>query len=190
MPGLRRIGLHRILALAATALCLAACGINSIDLPPPPPDRPVYRLATGDKLSMQVFGQPEQSGQFEVNADGNLALPLIGSVPARDRTVAEVREDLRQRLDRFIVNPRFTLEVISYRQVFVLGEVKNPGAYIYSVGLTVRQAVALAGGFSYRAITDKVVLTRLTDGGPQQYGVDPSDVVLPGDTLEVRQRVF
>jgi len=175
--------------LAALA-SLWGCGVNSVDLPPPPAERPVYRLVSGDKVSVQVFGQPEQSGQFEVNADGNLSLPLIGAVPARDRSVAEVTDDLRSRLDRFIVNPRFNVDVVTYRPVFVLGEVKNPGGYAYAVGLTVQQAVALAGGFTYRAITDKVVLTRKTDAGPREYGVEPSDIVAPGDTLEVRQRLF
>ena len=182
-----------VLGPAAAAHCLmllAACGLNSIDLPPPPAERPVYRLAPGDKVSVQVFGQPDMSGQFEVNADGMISVPLVGSVPARDRTVAEIQQDLAGRLDRFIVNPRFTVDVVSYRQIFVLGEVYKPGGYPYSVGLTVQQAIALAGGYTRRAITDKMVVTRLTDSGPKEYGVTPRDTVLPGDTLDVQRRVF
>jgi polysaccharide export outer membrane protein len=182
--------ISRLWPLIVCGILLQGCGANSIDLPPPPAERPVYRLASGDKVSVQVFGQPDQSGQFEVNADGNLSFPLLGTVPARDKTVAELTEDLRARLDRFIVNPRFTVDVMTYRSVFVLGEVKNPGAYPYGVGITVRQAVALAGGFSYRALTDKVVLTRTVEGSQQEYGAVPGDLLLPGDTIEVRQRVF
>ena len=177
------------LALALMAV-LGGCGINSIDLPPPPSEQPVYRLAPGDKVAMQVFGQTDMSGQFDVNADGNISVPLIGSVPANGRTVAELTGDLRQRLNRFIVNPRFTVDVVTYRQVFVLGEVQKPGGYPYNVGLTVQQAVALAGGFTRRAITDKVVLTRQVDGGPKEYGVSLKDFVAPGDTLDVQRRVF
>ena len=53
-----------------------------------------------------------------------------------------------------------------------------------------RNAVALAGGFTYRAITDKVVLTRVVGGSPQEYGAGPGDLLLPGDSIEVRQRMF
>jgi protein involved in polysaccharide export with SLBB domain len=180
----------RIAVLAVMAIWLAACGANSIDLPPPPTEPAVYRLASGDKVALQVFGQPELSGQFEVNADGNLSLPLIGSVPARNRTVAEMTDDLRGRLDRFVVNPRFTFDVVTYRQIFVLGQVNHPGGFPYSSAMTVQQAVALAGGFTRRAITDKVVVTRLTANGPKDYGLKMNDELVPGDTVDVQRRVF
>lgn len=177
-------------AAATLALGLAACGINSIDLPPPPAEPPVYHLAPGDKVALAVFGQTDTSGQFDVNADGNISVPLVGSVAASGRTLAELRDQLGQRLNRFIVNPRFTVDIVTYRQVFVLGEVQKPGGYPYSVDLTVRQAIALAGGFTRRAITDKVVLTRQVDGSPKEYGVSPKDFVAPGDTLDVQRRLF
>jgi len=177
-------------AVLLVLLLVGACGINAIDLPPPPPGPPVYRLAPGDKVSVQVFGQQDMSGQFDVNADGMLLLPLVGAVPARERTLADVAQDLRARLDRFIVNPQFTVDVVTYRQVFVLGEVSKPGGYPYSVALTVQQAVALAGGFTRRAITDKVAVTRLTDAGPREYGLGPRDTLAPGDTVNVQRRVF
>ena len=177
-------------ATVALAMGLTACGINSIDLPPPPAGQPVYHLAPGDRVALAVFGQPDTSGQFDVAADGNISVPLVGSVPATGRTLAELRDDLRGRLDRFIVNPRFTVDIVTYRQIFVLGEVQKPGGYPYSVALTVQQAVALAGGFTRRAITDKLVLTREVDGGPKEYGVSLKDFVAPGDTLNVERRVF
>ncbi len=176
--------------LIALASGLAACGMNAIDLPPPPREPPVYRLAPGDKVAVQVFGQTDLSGQFDVNADGMVSLPLVGSVPASGRTLAEITDDLRERLNRFIVNPRFTVDIVTYRQVFVLGEVQKPGGYPYTVGLTAQQAVALAGGFTRRAITDKLVLTRQTDQGPKDYGIGLRDLVAPGDTLDVERRVF
>jgi polysaccharide export outer membrane protein len=180
----------RIALMVMLAGGLAGCGANSIDLPAPPPERPIYRLASGDKVALQVFGQSELSGQFDVNADGNLSLPLIGSVPARNRSAAEMTDDLRTRLDRFVVNPRFTLDVVTYRPVFVLGQVSRPGSFPFAAGMTVQQAVALAGGFTRRAITDKVVVTRLTDNGPKEFGVTPQDIVAPGDTLDIQRRLF
>lgn len=185
-----RRSLCRGTATIALAIGLAACGINSIDLPPPPAEPPVYRLAPGDKVALAVFGQTDTSGQFDVNADGNISVPLVGSVPAAGRTLAELRTDLGKRLNRFIVNPRFTIDIVTYRQIFVLGEVQKPGGYPYNVGLTVQQAVALAGGFTRRAITDKVVLTRGVDGALKEYGVSPKDFMAPGDTLDIQRRVF
>jgi polysaccharide export outer membrane protein len=176
--------------LLLVALLLAGCGINAIELPPPPPEPPVYRLAPGDKVAVLVFGQTDMSGQFDVNADGMLLVPLVGAVPARDRTLGEVTQDLKTRLDRFIVNPQFTVDVVTYRQIFVLGEVQKPGGYPYTVGLTVQQAVALAGGFTRRAITDKLAVTRLTDAGPRDYGLTARDLLAPGDTVNVQRRVF
>ena len=181
---------RRVVCGLALALGLAACGINSIDLPPPPPEPPVYRLAAGDKVAVQVFGQTDMSGQFDVNADGNVAMPLVGSVPAAGRTVAELTAELRTRLGKFMVNPRFTVDVVTYRQIFVLGEVQKPGGYPYTIGLTAQQAVALAGGFTRRAISDKFVLTRQMDGGPKQYGIGPNGLLAPGDTLDVQRRLF
>lgn len=174
----------------ALAFSLGACGINSIDLPPPPPEPPVYKLAPGDRIAVQVFGQTDMSGQFDVNADGSVSMPLIGSVPAAGRTVAAFSDDLRARLNKFIVKPQFTVDIVTYRQVFVLGEVQHPGGYPYTIGLTAQQAVALAGGFTRRAITDKLVLTRQTDGGPKDYGIALNSFIAPGDTLDVQRRLF
>jgi polysaccharide export outer membrane protein len=179
------------LALIATLLgALTGCGANSIDLPPPPPENPVYRLAAGDKVSLQVFGQTDLSGQFDVTADGNLSLPLIGSVPASNRTLAEIKTDLQARLDKFVVNPRFTLDVMTYRQIFVLGQVSRPGGFPFAAGMTVNQAIALAGGYTRRAITDKVMVTRLTDSGPKDFAIGPQDLLAPGDTIDVQRRLF
>lgn len=186
-----RSRLIRVSAAALLAIGLAACGVNAIDLPPPPAQAPVYRLAPGDRVSVQVFGQPDLSGQFDVTADGTLPVPLVGAVPAGNRTVAEVADDLRTRLDRsFVVNPRLSVDVVTYRQIFVLGQVNHPGGFPYTPGLTVQQAVALAGGFTRRAITDKVAVTRLTESGPKDYGITMRDTLLPGDTLDVQRRIF
>jgi polysaccharide export outer membrane protein len=189
-PAMVSTGWKRIVLAAMLAGGLGGCGANSIDLPPPPTENPVYRLAPGDKVSVQVFAQPELSGQFDVNADGNVSLPLIGSVPARNRSVAEMTEDLRGRLDRFVVNPRFTFDVVTYRPIFVLGQVSRPGSFPFAAGMTVQQAIALAGGYTRRAVTEKVMVTRLTDNGPKDYSIGPQDILVPGDTLDVQRRLF
>jgi polysaccharide export outer membrane protein len=177
-----------ILALAAL---LSACGINAIDLPPPPP-MPYgdYRLDSGDKLSLLVFGQSDMSGQFDVAADGTVTLPLIGRLTVRGLTAREVSAQAAQRYGTLMVDPKVSVDIAAYRSVYVLGEVNRAGNFPYSPGLRVQQAVAIAGGFTRRAITDHIVLVRTTEAGQMRYAVGLSDEIQPGDTLDVQRRVF
>jgi polysaccharide export outer membrane protein len=180
----------RIILAMTILICFSACQLNSIDLPSPPAESPVYRLDSGDKISIQVFGQPDFSGQFEVSADGLLSL-VTGPLSARGRTLGDIAEEFRARLDReFIVNPRLTVEIVVYRPIFVLGEVNRAGGFPYAPGLRVQQAIALAGGFTRRAISDKVVVTRSSETGSQSYALGLGDFVFPGDTLNVQRRLF
>lgn len=152
-----------------------------------------YKLGPGDKLKVTVFGQADLSGEFEVDGQGNLSIPLVGQLQAGGLTVAQFHEKLSTVLDRdFLVNPRVSVDVVNYRPFYILGEVNRPGRYDYVNGLTVRQAVAIAGGFTRRARTSDVVLVRdglEADGSDFDY-LDLEDLVLPGDTLEVERRLF
>lgn len=164
--------------------------------PGPGPGRagpPDYRLGAGDRIKFTVFGQPDMTGDFEVDGEGNLPIPLLGLVQARGHTVAELTEKIRAALDKdFIVEPRVSLEVVNYRPFFILGQVNKPGRYDYVNGLTVRQAVAIAGGFTRRARVSDVTLIRKerTKGANIETTVDLDAVVLPGDTIDVERRLF
>ena len=179
-----------LLALMLTAF-LAACGINSLDLPPPPP-APAgdYRLDSGDKVSLQVFGQSDMSGQFDIGADGALTLPLIGRLPVRGLTVQEVAAQAGERYAKLMVDPKVSADIVTYRAIYVLGEVNRAGNFPYSPGLRVQQAIAIAGGFTRRAVTDRVLLVRTSEKGQARYAVGLSDEIQPGDTLDVQRRVF
>lgn len=173
------------------AIGLSACQLNQIDLPPAPDQPPVYHLDSGDKLALQIFNQPELSGQFEVASDGTLSVPLIGPVTARAHTVQELAEEIRTRLDHeALVNPKVNLEIILYRPIFILGEVNRAGGFPYSPGLRVQQAVALAGGFTRRAITDQLVVTRIDPQGRHRYRIGLDDFIYPDDTIDVQRRLF
>lgn len=150
-----------------------------------------YKLAVGDRLRISVFGYPEHSGKFTIDSGGNINFPLLEEVEARGRTVTELKSLLTEELDAdYLVDPKISVEVLNYRPFFILGEVSSAGKYAYEPGLTVRQAVALAGGFTRRAQTDDVILRRPTDNGLKAYKAGLDTKILPGDTIEVERRLF
>jgi protein involved in polysaccharide export with SLBB domain len=90
----------------------------------------------------------------------------------------------------YILDPRVSVEVINYRPFYILGEVGKPGEYPFTNGLTVQNAVAAAGGFSYRA-NKKVVYIKSMDSDREiAYDLTPATVVKPGDTLRIGERIF
>jgi polysaccharide export outer membrane protein len=150
-----------------------------------------YHLGAGDKLRIVVFGHADVSGEFVIDGSGNVALPLVGQFRASQLTVTGVQESLQKTLnDKYIVNPRVSVEVLNYRPFFILGEVQKPGSYPYVAGIDVIQAVALGGGYTRRARTSSVRVTRDTAQGRTVLSLPPSAPVLPGDTIEVERRLF
>ncbi len=150
-----------------------------------------YRLSSGDKLSIVVFGQEDVSGEFQIDGAGNITMPLLGQVVAAGRTVTQLQSEITLALDRdYIVNPRVSIEVLNYRPFYILGQVNSPGSYAYSSGMDVRQAIAIAGGFTRRARTSSVTVIRETAGSTQEIDASPDMPILPGDTIEVERRLF
>ena len=150
-----------------------------------------YRLGPGDRLKVTVFGHPQESGEFEIDGSGNLAYPLLGRVPARGRTVPELQAFVRDELNRkFIVDPRVSIEVLNYRPFYIYGEVNRAGSYPFVSGLTVRRAVAIAGGFTRRARYEPVLLIREKVTGVEKIDSALDVPVLPGDIIEISRRLF
>ena len=150
-----------------------------------------YHLDSGDKVRITVFGEKDLSGDFDVAADGTLALPLIGSVPAAGHTLHELETIVESKLrDGYLLDPRVSAEVATYRPFFIIGEIKSPGSYPYVNHMTVLKAVALGGGFTYRARTGKAYITRSTDPERKERSVTPETVVMPGDVIRIPERFF
>jgi protein involved in polysaccharide export with SLBB domain len=150
-----------------------------------------YRLNAGDRLNLVVFGQEDVSGEFQIDGAGNITMPLLGQVAAAGRTVTQLQNEITAALDRdYIVNPRVSIEVLNYRPFYILGQVNAPGSYPYSAGMDVRQAIAMAGGFTRRARTSTVKVIRQTAEGTVEIDPKPGAPVLPGDTIEVDRRLF
>ncbi len=150
-----------------------------------------YRLGPGDRLNIRVFGHADISGPYEVDSTGHVAMPLIGRLLAANQTIEAFQAVVTERLNRdLVVNPNVVIEVLAYRPFFILGEVQKPGSYPYMAGLSVRQAVALAGGYTRRARTSTMSLIRQGPEGPVSLEVEPNTPVRPGDTIEVERRLF
>lgn len=150
-----------------------------------------YRLATGDKVKLVVFGQEDLSGEFEINGSGFITLPLIKQVAAAGLTVGELEITVTEKLrPDFLKNPKVTAEVLNYRPIYIIGEVKQPGSYPFASGMTVMKAVALAGGYSYRAREGKALITRSENKEEEPTPAIHSTAVRPGDVIEIPQRYF
>lgn len=150
-----------------------------------------YRLDAGDAIRITVFEQKELTNAYSVDKAGYIAFPLVGSVAARGRTPKEVEADIAAKLrNGFIRDPDVSVEVERYRPIFVMGEVGSAGQYVYVPGMTVQNAVAIAGGFTPRAQQANADITRNINGKVLSGRVPLSDPVLPGDTIYVRERLF
>ena len=148
-----------------------------------------YVLGSGDRIKIVVFGQKDLSGEYEIDGTGNISLPLIKEVKAVGLTIQSLEKTIINRLKPdYLKNPRVNIEVLNYRPFYIIGEVKKPGSYPYVAGMTVVNAVALAGGYTYRAKEGKVLLTRSKDG--KQVSANHRTIVMPGDVIEVPERFF
>lgn len=187
------------LSFLLSALCLLAGCQNaaaqadavpqvSPTVPQVSPQSGDYVLGPGDLIRVTVFGHEDLSGEFQVGSNGRVSLPLVGEFTASGLTLSRIEQDIVNRLDPdYLKNPRVAVEVLSYRPFYILGEVNQPGSYPYVNGMRVINAVALAGGFTYRAQEDDLWITR-TDGEREEAG--PTTLVRPGDVIEVPERFF
>jgi polysaccharide export outer membrane protein len=162
-----------------------------VPVPALPQDNGPYTLDTGDKLRIVVFGQDTLSNTYLVDAAGQISMPLIGAVTARDQTTAALAAAIKSRLTQgYIREPSVAVEVEIYRPFFVLGEVTYPGQYPYVPHMTVENAVAIAGGFTPRASKSKVTITRKVQGVPARFALPLRYTIRPGDVLTVGERWF
>jgi protein involved in polysaccharide export with SLBB domain len=150
-----------------------------------------YRLGPGDRLRILVFGEGNLSGEFVVDATGRVDMPLIGAIEARGATVQEFQERVTARLHKGYLNdPKVSIEVLNYRPFFITGEVRNGGEYPYKAGLTVQDAVGVAGGYSYRANTGIAYIRRAGQDQEQKVSLEQRVPVNPGDSIRIPERFF
>ncbi len=146
-----------------------------------------YRLGAGDKIKVTVMDEPDLSGEFEVESDGTVALPMVGSIPAAGHTLRGMQKAITAKLDGdYLVNPRVEVQVVNFRPVFVLSAVNKPGNYPYVPDMTVVKAISLAGGYAPGASTGNVSLKRRA----KESSVAEDTVLLPGDVIRISKGMF
>jgi polysaccharide export outer membrane protein len=192
--------MSRPVAILAAAL-LAGCSTTSGDLPLQTaselgrdrvsPVDATYLLGVGDQIALTVYGETDLSHTYSINPNGMIEMPLIGAVKATGVTIEQLTRQIRTRLsDGFLRNPSVTGTIITYRPFYILGEVNKPGQYPYQSGMTVDAAVALAGGYTYRAQQGYVFIRPESGGGEARVAATPELAVRPGDTVRVSERFF
>jgi len=149
------------------------------------------RLSAGDKIRVIVFGEDKLSGDYQIDSAGDLSLPLAGTVQAAGLTKPELEQALTAKLkSEYLRNPRVTVDVISFRPFYVLGEVSRPGEYPYRSGLNVLSAIAIAGGATYRANNSLVWIQRAGTTEFAEFPQSPNVPVMPGEVVRLQERFF
>ena len=150
-----------------------------------------YMLAVGDRIQVTVLGHAELSGEFVLDGDGQFFMSLIEDVSASGLTPAELETRIVEMLKPdYLVNPRVNIQVLKYRPYFLMGEVASRGAFPYLSGMSYLKAVAIAGGFTYRAKQDYVYVIRADDENLEELKLPMNEKVQPGDIIRVAERMF
>jgi polysaccharide export outer membrane protein len=183
----------RVALLALVAVIGAGC---AHERPPSsvsagPSTEAPYILGSGDRLRITVFNQPTLSTTYSVDASGTITMPLLGPVEAAGRSPYELKKAIEARLAKdFLREPNVSVEVEGYRPFFIFGQVTTGGQYAYVAGMTVEQAVAIAGGYTPRAQRNIVQLARRDANGVTRVMVPLTTIIRPGDTIFVKERWF
>jgi polysaccharide biosynthesis/export protein VpsN len=149
-----------------------------------------YRLSSGDKVRIAVFGEDDLTVTSQVSARGAISYPLLGELKVAGLTPGQLEELVASRLrGPYLVDPKVTVSIEEYRQFFVTGQVNKPGSYAYLPGLTVRKAISMAGGFTERASRGKVFVVS-EEGAKPERRVGQDDQLGPGDTIIVKESFF
>ncbi len=180
----------RLFAVLLVSLLLPQLVLAQLDAA----DRPVdenYRLGPGDRIKVNVFNQADLTGEYTLDGSGRFSMLLIGQVSAAGRTATELEADIIGALrPDYLVNPRVTVQVLTYRPFYIIGEVGSPGDYPYVDGMTYLNAIAIAGGYTFRAKQDIVYVIRAGDPEEEEVRLSVSDRVQPGDVIRVDERMF
>ncbi len=150
-----------------------------------------YKLGVGDELKITVFNQEDLTGEYVVDGSGDLSLPLVGTILAKGFSLKELENKMIGFLKPdYLLNPRISIQVLNYRPFYILGEVRNPDSYPYVNGMTYLNAIAIAGGFTYRAKEDRAYVVSGVDTSQEERQVKLEKLVKPGDIIRIDERLF
>ncbi|MBO9517204.1 MAG: polysaccharide export protein [Porphyrobacter sp.] len=174
------------------AMVLQGCSSGLQGLPEMPVDTAEYRAGAGDKIRVTVQDLTAADGEYEVDDSGSISLPLVKAIRVDGMTLREIENQVEAAyLQAGILNqPVVSVQPIELRPFYVMGEVNQPGEFKYRQGMTVLAALSAAGGYTYRAKTGEVAITRTVEGQEVTTRADENTRVLPGDRIRVLERWF
>jgi polysaccharide export outer membrane protein len=150
-----------------------------------------YRLGAGDKLKITVYGEDDLSGEFTVDGTGQIQLPLVGQIHATGLTIHEFVASVVKLLSaNYLRDPKVSVQIENYRPFYIIGEVNKPGEFPFEDNLNVLAAVALAGGYTYRADDDEVYIRRNGESKEQRLPAAATTRIYPGDIVRIAERIF
>jgi polysaccharide export outer membrane protein len=149
-----------------------------------------YRLGAGDTIVIKVFGEDDLTLETQITNSGKVNYPFLGTILIKDLSIKQVEELVYKGLKGdYLVEPNVFVGIVLYRPFYIHGEVKKPGGYPYQPGMTVNQAVALAGGLTERASQEKIFISREGTKSESVNGTINSQISA-GDTITIEQRFF
>jgi protein involved in polysaccharide export with SLBB domain len=185
-----------IVVAAMIAAALSGCAADTDNVIPGDPNTltaagPTRVIQAGDRVRVTVFGEDKLTGEFDIDPAGKLTLPLIGSIKAGGLTPDQLSSTLEDKLRAAAYrDPKATVEMLSFRPIYVLGEVQKPGDYPYRSGLTALRAIALAGGQTYRASETLIYIQHAGDPQMRSYPLNANVPIYPGDLIKLPERYF
>jgi polysaccharide export outer membrane protein len=185
--------------LLALSVQIAGCGTPG-DHGPATPDEVAATAAAatatprfqgGEKIRITVYNEPTLSGEYDIDPNGTVSLPLAGTVKAIGLTQAQFEQELARKFrSEYLKNPKVTVSIIQFRPIYIVGEVEKQGEYPFKPGLNVLTAMAAAGGGTYRANRNYVLIQHIGDSGMKEYPQTATTMILPGDLIKVPERYF
>ncbi|WGV98429.1 polysaccharide biosynthesis/export family protein [Vibrio sp. YMD68] len=150
-----------------------------------------YTLGAGDKIQIHVYGEPELSfEELFISSNGIFDYPYLGQIQSLNKTTQQLKEEITLGLKGdYLIEPKVMVSVLSFRKIYINGEVKNPGGYEYQPGLTIDKAIALAGGFTDRAAKSSITITN-NASGIQSKKTKLTKSVRPGDIITIEESFF
>jgi len=145
----------------------------------------------GEKIRITVYNEPSLTGDYDIDSNGMVTLPLAGTVRAQGLTQPEFEQELAKKFkSEYLRNPKVTVTILQYRPIYMVGEVEKQGEYPYKPGLNALTAMAMAGGGTYRANRNYLLIQHVGEKGMKEYPQAASTLILPGDLIRIPERYF
>lgn len=189
------MSIKNMIALLTVACTVSSCAYPlaaSLDAPKNVKTSKEYLINPGTTIALSVYGEEALTGEFMVDHNGDLTLPMLGEVPAQGLSKVELRDAIKAELKKtkLMSSPVVSLNILAPRPIYILGEVRTPGAYPYKPNMDIFEAISTAGGYTPRAYHGSVLIGRRVAEEKIDYNGEEDTMVLPGDSITVRERIF